>query len=57
MEPLCGTNNNNNNNNNNNDNNNNNNNDNNNNILIGKLHSLGVIFREVLCIKYIIVIF
>ena len=24
-------------------------------MLTGKLHSLGVIFREVLCIKYIIV--
>ena len=34
----------------------NNNNNSNNNILTGKLYSLGVIFMEVLCIKYIIVI-
>ena len=33
-----------------------NNNNSNNNILTGKLYSLGVIFMEVLCIKYIIVI-
>ena len=43
------------NNNNNNKNSNNYNYDNNNN-LIGKLHSLGVIFREVMCMKYIIAI-
>ena len=41
--------------NNNNNNDNDNDNDNNNNFLTGKLHSLGVIFREVLCIKYIII--
>ena len=39
-----------------NNNNNNNNNNSNNNILTGKLYSLGGIFMEVLCIKYIIVI-